>query len=50
MRCFERLGHGELSPDQAIQTASQAIAATGPALGVAPGIGFVDEQALCRCS
>ena len=29
MRCFERLGHGELSPDQAIQTASQAIAATG---------------------
>ena len=28
MRCFERLGNGELSPDQTIQIASQAIAAT----------------------
>ena len=29
MRCFERLGHGDLSPDQAINEASQEIAATG---------------------
>ena len=29
MPCFERLGHGEVAPDQAIQEATQAIAATG---------------------
>ena len=29
MHCFERLGHGELSPDQAIKQASQKIALTG---------------------
>ena len=26
MRCFERLGHGELSPDEAIKQSRQAIA------------------------
>ena len=29
MHCFERLGHGELSPDQAIQQANDAIAKNG---------------------
>ena len=29
MLCFERLGHGELNPDQAIQQSTQALAETG---------------------
>ena len=29
LRCFGRLGHGGLSPDQAIHEATQAIARTG---------------------
>ena len=29
MRCFERLGRGDLSPDEAIQQASQAISEPG---------------------
>ena len=30
MRCFERLGHGQLSPDEAIKQARQAIASESP--------------------
>ena len=51
MRCFERLGHGELSPDQAIQQANDAIAKSGILSWAMPlALGLVDEQALCRRS
>ena len=47
MRCFEQLGHGELSPDEAITQANQAILVKGLLeLDYAACAWLVDEEEL----